>query len=367
MTMEAITKRAVVVETPRRRRHRDPAGDEHGPRRSTTGRTTAPAAPAFLRDVKAWLEAVGPETLDLLTRRRRRRRRPMRVLVTGGAGFIGSAVVRRLRARGDEVVAVVRDPDRARGPQGPRLRAAPKRPLVGRRDPHRRRRLRRRDPPRRHVPGRHRGATSGRRCTTRTSGATERVLDAAIAAGVPRIVHVSTVNVFGDTRGRVVDETYRRDPADGFVSWYDETKYRRPRGRRRRIAAGAPIVIAMPGQAYGPGDHSRGRPPARRRPSAAGCAYLALTSVGILPVHVDDLAAGHRRGARPGRLGESYVLAGAPIGWARRSPSPPASAARAPAADAADGLLGSWPRSAAARRPLGQPPTWARSCAPATA
>ena len=41
----------------------------------------------------------------------------MRVLVTGAAGFIGSEVVRQLRARGDEVTALVR-PDSPR----PRLR-----------------------------------------------------------------------------------------------------------------------------------------------------------------------------------------------------------------------------------------------------
>ena len=57
-------------------------------------------------------------------------------------------------------------------------------------------------------------------------GATERVLDAAVAAGVKRIVYVSTANAFGDTRGQLVDETYRRDEKRGFVSWYDETKYR---------------------------------------------------------------------------------------------------------------------------------------------
>ena len=63
-------------------------------------------------------------------------------------------------------------------------------------------------------------------------GTTTRVLDAAEAAETPRIVYVSTVNVFGNTHGRIVDETYRRDLGEGFLSWYDETKYRRPRGRR---------------------------------------------------------------------------------------------------------------------------------------
>ena len=37
----------------------------------------------------------------------------MRVVVTGGAGFLGAAVVRQLVERGHEVVALVRDPSRA--------------------------------------------------------------------------------------------------------------------------------------------------------------------------------------------------------------------------------------------------------------
>ena len=37
----------------------------------------------------------------------------MRVFVTGGTGFIGRAVVRRLLDRGDRVTAVVREPERA--------------------------------------------------------------------------------------------------------------------------------------------------------------------------------------------------------------------------------------------------------------
>src|SRR5205814_9624842 len=38
---------------------------------------------------------------------------PMRAFVTGGTGFIGSRVIKRLRDRGDEVVALVRTPSKA--------------------------------------------------------------------------------------------------------------------------------------------------------------------------------------------------------------------------------------------------------------
>src|SRR6185312_6319780 len=39
----------------------------------------------------------------------------MRAFLTGGTGFIGSRVVKRLRARGDEVVVLARRPDKASG------------------------------------------------------------------------------------------------------------------------------------------------------------------------------------------------------------------------------------------------------------
>ena len=38
----------------------------------------------------------------------------MRVFITGGTGFIGGHVVRALRERGDEVRALVRNPDKLR-------------------------------------------------------------------------------------------------------------------------------------------------------------------------------------------------------------------------------------------------------------
>ena len=48
----------------------------------------------------------------------------MRVLVTGASGLIGSAVCDALLARGDEVVGLTRDPERARG-TNPRVRWHP--------------------------------------------------------------------------------------------------------------------------------------------------------------------------------------------------------------------------------------------------
>src|SRR4051794_834885 len=43
---------------------------------------------------------------------------PLKVVVTGATGTIGRAVVDELRIRGDDVVALSRDPDRARSMLG---------------------------------------------------------------------------------------------------------------------------------------------------------------------------------------------------------------------------------------------------------
>ena len=75
---------------------------------------------------------------------------------------------------------------------------------------------------------------------------TERVLDAAIDAGVKRIVHVSTGNEYGNTRGQVVDESYLRPQPPEFLSYYDQTKYEAHQVALDRIAKGAPIVIVQP-------------------------------------------------------------------------------------------------------------------------
>src|SRR5215212_2420567 len=179
----------------------------------------------------------------------------MRVFLTGGTGFIGGHVAAKLRERGDDVVALVRSPDKAA-----KLRelgcelvegdlsnaAAIRRGLEGAEGCIHAAAIYKVG-----IPKKERGPMY----ESNVNG-TETVLDAAMDAGVKRIVYVSTVAVFGNTKEQVVDETYQRDESEGFLSCYDETKYRSHQIAKDRIAKGAPIVIVQPGGVYGPGDHS---------------------------------------------------------------------------------------------------------------
>jgi dihydroflavonol-4-reductase len=232
-----------------------------------------------------------------------------RIAVTGGAGFVGRAVVRVLRDRGDTVVALVRDPTKARqelaGP-GIELIASDlsdvEELVEG---------MRGVDAVI-HIAGSYRiGIRKEERGAMWDAnvGTTTRVLDAAEAAKVPRIVYVSTANVFGNTHGVLVDETYRRNLADGFLSWYDETKYGAHEVAEQRIAAGAPVVIVMPSQVYGPGDHTAVGEQMRLA-NEGRLRYRAADDVGLGFVHVDDLAAGIVAALDRGVAGQSYVLSG---------------------------------------------------------
>jgi dihydroflavonol-4-reductase len=137
---------------------------------------------------------------------------------------------------------------------------------------------------------------------------TERVLDAAIDANVKRIVYVSTVGIFGNTHGEIVDESYQR-PDDDFLSCYEETKYLSHQAARERIAKGAPIVIVQPGGVYGPGDHSElGNFIDQTRNGKLR--MLMFPELGFNLVHVEDVAEGIILAHDMGTVGQSYVLGG---------------------------------------------------------
>jgi nucleoside-diphosphate-sugar epimerase len=231
----------------------------------------------------------------------------VRALVTGATGFLGSRLVDRLFQRGDTVVGLARSPSSAQKlidrdckfvqgslTQEPAVRAA----VQGCDAVF-------------HVGGVTAvGIGRSQRAAMESANihGTELLLHAAIEEGVGRIVHVSSVAVFGNTRGRVVDETFNRTETR-FLSWYERTKYLAHQAVLSRVSDDAPIVIVQPGQIYGPGDHSLvGRQLER---SARGeLRFRSFPELGITLVHVDDVVDGLLRAHEKGKLGRTYILGG---------------------------------------------------------
>lgn len=230
------------------------------------------------------------------------------MFATGTTGFLGSVIADRLRARGDAVVALVRDPDKAA-----LLRKLGREVIVGDlADP---------DALARGCLGADAvihaaaiyeiGIAAGRRTEMYEANVrgTEHVLGAAQTAGVSKVVHVSSVVVFGDTHGQVVDETFQRGA--GYTSYYDETKTLAHRVALAFGERGLPCVVAQPGQLYGPGDHS-GVGAIFRLAQAGRLPVLTLGDLGLCLVHVADAADGILRCLDRGRPGQAYVLGGEP-------------------------------------------------------
>jgi nucleoside-diphosphate-sugar epimerase len=139
-------------------------------------------------------------------------------------------------------------------------------------------------------------------------GGTERVLGAALQAQIAKVVYVSTVGVFGNTHGEIVDESYEH-PAKDFTSAYEETKWEAHQVAKRLIADGLPCVIVQPGGVYGPGDTSSigqlldqflsGKMP-----------LMPFPELGICLTHVEDIAGGIVLALDKGEAGGTYVISG---------------------------------------------------------
>jgi nucleoside-diphosphate-sugar epimerase len=230
----------------------------------------------------------------------------MKVFLTGGTGFIGGEVARRLRARGDEVVALVRDPAKARaladvgcelvtGDVGDTEAIA--KGLAG-------------ADAAIHGAGVYEvGIPASRRQAMYDANVagTRNVLSAALDARTPKVVYVSTVAAFGDTKGVVVDESYEHPGR--YTSYYDETKHLAHQEAKRHIAAGLPCVVVQPGAVYGPGDHSVVGDLVRKL-LGHRLPALPFPKMGLTAVHRDDVADGVLRALDAGRDGEAYVLGG---------------------------------------------------------
>jgi len=228
----------------------------------------------------------------------------VKYFVTGATGFIGGRVMRQLREAGHEVVALVRNPEKAR----PLLDLGVS---IARGDITDKQTLR--DPMSGvdgvfHLAAWYKVGAKDRRNAERINvDGTRNVLEVMRDLDIPKGVYTSTLAVFGDTRGQVVDESYLF--AGTHISEYDRTKWVAHYDvALPMMAEGLPLVIVQPGLVYGPGDTS-----------AVGRAFEQYLK-GKLPMlpsapaycwgHVDDTARAHLLAMEQGRSGESYITCG---------------------------------------------------------
>ncbi len=228
--------------------------------------------------------------------------------MTGGTGFIGGEVVRQLRRRDDDVVCLVRNPAKGKAVAGLGCELvagdlgdskAIREGMDGC------------DAVIHAAAIYEVGIPAAQRPAMREAnvGGTERVLRAALEAGIPKVVYVSTVGAFGNTDGKVVDESYKHSGGE-FTSYYEETKWEAHQIAERMIREeGLPCVIVQPGGVYGPGDTSSVAELLNQFLSGK-MPLLPFPELGICLSHVEDVAGGIILALDKGKAGEAYVLSG---------------------------------------------------------
>lgn len=229
----------------------------------------------------------------------------MRILVTGGNGFIGSVVVRDLVTAGHEVVCLLRSTsntervddlpiERATGDV--RDFASVRAAMCG-------------CDATIHLaaPG---GWSNDDPAMLREviEGGAENVLNAAAERRGHRVVHVSsTAAINGSEQPRVFDERTPftlRDPG----LHYAHSKHRAERIAVRASERGVQVVIVNPAEVYGPNDIALGT--AGNLADFVTSSPVLVCRGGTSIVHVADVSAGIIRALRHGRSGERYIFGG---------------------------------------------------------
>jgi len=231
------------------------------------------------------------------------------IAITGGTGFLGTAIVRHLCECGDDVRVIVRPTSRA-----DRLPDAVTTTVADIRD---RAQLREAFAG---VEGVIHAAALvsnwGRRWAEFERVNVEApviVCEAAVEAGARTVVHVSSFLALGtseDERG--VNEATRHDPRH-VHNHYERSKMLGDARVRDLAARGLPVVIVYPGVLYGPGPATEGNFVGRLRADLAAGRVPGMIGSGDQRwsfAHVDDVAAGIRLALTVATPGSRYVLGG---------------------------------------------------------
>jgi NAD+-dependent farnesol dehydrogenase len=232
----------------------------------------------------------------------------MRVLVTGGTGYLGSAIVRALKANGHEAVVFSRSARTGGVPEPAAGVGGPGEPGVER------------------VAGDIRDR-EGLQAAARGCEAVCHTA-AVVSVGRPRTADFDEVNVGGlenvlslasqrHVRRIVYTSSFLALPPAGasrplLLNDYQRTKVIADEDARRAAGLGAPVVLLYPGVIYGPGPLTEGNLVGR---SIAD--HLAGRLPGVIGADrvwsfafVDDVAAAHVAAVERGTVGARYLVGG---------------------------------------------------------
>ncbi len=233
----------------------------------------------------------------------------MKVLLTGGTGFIGQALAKSLLRRGWSITALVRKPD---SPQAKGLKKMGAQLSTG-------------DVTERasmhaamtgadivvHNAGLYEyglDSAGKQRMRTVNVDGTDNVLSLARELNIPRTIYVSSVEAFGETGTQIRDETFTRQVA--CRTFYAQSKTDAHEIAYQYQQRGLPLIIVCPHQVIGVNDHSifgyllrlyvnHSLPPMIWSPSTISCC-----------VALNDLAEGIALASENGRIGEMYFFCG---------------------------------------------------------
>lgn len=229
------------------------------------------------------------------------------VLITGAAGFVGSAVARAASHRGYRIRALVRCSSRRQNRIDPnaevfegdmRDEAAANRALTGVRYLF-------------HLAADYRlWAREPAEIERNNFEGTGTMMRAALKQGVERVVYTSsaaTLRVNSTKSAATEDAPLANDEAIGA---YKRSKVLAERLVERMVAEdGLPAVIVNPSTPIGAGD-VRPTPTGRVIVEAAKGKMPAFVETGLNLVDVEDVAHGHLCALDRGRIGERYILGG---------------------------------------------------------
>lgn len=132
---------------------------------------------------------------------------------------------------------------------------------------------------------------------------TRNVLDAAMAAGVKRVLHTSSGAVFGLPKNQLVTEASGTGP---LLDVYYRSKYESEEIAKTYIAKGLDIVFLNPSNVYGPRDT---KPLGRSMVQLLNGQLPSAWDANFNIVYVVDVARGHILAANKAKTGERFLLA----------------------------------------------------------